>query len=590
MTGALILKDGEEVGEVSFDPYEYEYGGENRLVKDILQQAKIATGPDTAAPEEGDGLAAETQVKLEGDPLRYRLEKEFAITDHELAVREPDTDEKLAQDTMSTLQKLHEKGVDVTEDVVDFVTKAAAERRYIDDESEAPEGAKVQQGPNGGLYYEPGGGGGGGGDGSTESDIATASEAQTAANRVVNQLQYGETDDQEVQDALGKIVETAEAAGIEVEPGGGDEPGIAAAQDLQKATNRLVNQLKHGSPSEDELRDILSEMGELAAGMLQGGGSDTPYTSVDELPEPDGPYASWDEVPEGDRPDYVQEVMDDVEGQRSFKTGDHPTEWERPEPDELDEYVSEMQETEWWGEGLESFEAAFHGDDNTYNEHTDDDGAWSAERLEEVHDPAVEEMLNEDAASDEPIGVILMGPPGAGKGWWEENYADKFGREFTRINSDDAKHHIPEYEGSNAAEVHEESSHIAKKELAPEAIERGHNIVFDNVASSSTHELKEAMEEAGHDMRAVFVDVPPEKSAHNVVSRYEDEGRFTPLDYTVGAREDSLGTFEEATDDMDPEKVAYYNNDVEWGEPPEAEEEGSALFKLLQKLAAKGRL
>lgn len=37
----------------------------------------------------------------------------------------------------------------------------------------------------------------------------------------------------------------------------------------------------------------------------------TPYTSVDELPEPAGPYTSWEEVPEADRPDYVRRVMED---------------------------------------------------------------------------------------------------------------------------------------------------------------------------------------------------------------------------------------------------------------------------------------
>lgn len=522
MTGALILKDGEEVGKVSFDPYEYEYDGGNRLVQDILQQARIATGPDTAAPEDG-GLAAETHDKLEGDDLRYRLEKEFTITDHKLAVREPDTEEKLAHDTIDTLRRLHAKGVDVTEDVVDFVTKAASSRRYIQDESEAPEGAKVQQGPEGGLYYEPGGG-------SPDDDAMNGEVAST------------------LEDVTSFV----------------DDPELAeaAAEDAMEEWSRRMDE--EGDGADPQL--IAEEVRDDAIAILEG---DDPDEGTGVQGDADEAYPS---------------------GQHSFKTGDHPTEWERPSEGELDEYVSEMQDTEWWGEGLESFEAAFHGDDNTYEEHTDDDGAWSAERLEEVHDPAVEEMLNTEAESDEPIGVILMGPPGAGKGWWEENYADKFDREFTRVNSDDAKHHIPGYEGSNAAEVHEESSHIAKKRLAPEAIEQGHNIVFDNVASSSTHELKEAMEEAGHDMRAVFVDVPPEKSAHNVVSRYEDEGRFTPLDYTVGAREDSLNTFEEATDDMDPEKVAYYNNDVEWGEPPEAEEEGSALFKLLQKLAAKGRL
>lgn len=269
-----------------------------------------------------------------------------------------------------------------------------------------------------------------------------------------------------------------------------------------------------------------------------------------------------------------------------------PWTWDRPDPEELDAWIDGVQATPEWSTGAEAFQKAWQGGHNTASEHstTTEEGEtqWDPERVENVHDPAVEEHLNEDAASDEPVGVILLGPPGAGKGWWEEKveegvYGDQFDREFTRINSDDTKPDVPEYDGTNASYVHDEASHISKNRIAPEAIERQHNVFYDSVAASpeGTMRLVEEMEEAGYDMRAVFVDVPEEKSCYNVVQRYEDEGRFTPLDYVKNARDGSSETFRQVAERIGEDKIGYFNNDVEWGEPPEQVVQGDDLFKIL---------
>ncbi|AGC34484.1 zeta toxin [Haloarcula virus HVTV-2] len=319
---------------------------------------------------------------------------------------------------------------------------------------------------------------------------------------------------------------------------------------------------------------------------------------------------SPDEAPEGVQ---VQQgdrgglwyPSEQAEGTGTDQDGDgepetpEPVQWDRPEPDELDEYVDKVQSSDWWSNGHEEFKKSWEEGKNTENEHTNEDGEYDPERAEK-HQEWAEDLLNEDARVDpdsdeDPVGVILLGPPGAGKGWWQEQveegaYGDSFDREFTHISSDATKEPIPEYDGENASYVHDEASHIAKNNLAPEAIDRNHNVVVDKVATSpeSTKRMIENMEEQGYDIRASFVDVPSEKSAYNVVQRYHDEGRFTPLDYTVGARDDSWESFQEITEDIPEEKVGVFNNDVEWGNPPEPEEVGEDLFKqFMRRLAQK---
>jgi len=313
-----------------------------------------------------------------------------------------------------------------------------------------------------------------------------------------------------------------------------------------------------------------------------GGGDDVEWVDTEhgKVPDTDGP------IP----PDMREEPIG---------SDSHPVLWKRPEgEEELNEYISEIQETEWYGEGSEIFERAFHGDDNTENQYTNEEGEWDDERAEK-HQEWADDLLNDEAATDEdeePIGMILLGPPGAGKGWWQEQVDEgAYGetgefteREFTHISSDATKEPIPEYEETNASEVHDEASKIAKENLAPKAMEDEHNVVVDKVATTpdSTLDMIETMREKGYDVRANFVNVPTEKAVHNAVSRYHEEGRFTPLDFVNGADEDSRESFNTILDEagIPDSKAGRFNNDVEWGNPPEAEFIGEDLLKVVREI------
>lgn len=183
-----------------------------------------------------------------------------------------------------------------------------------------------------------------------------------------------------------------------------------------------------------------------------------------------------------------------------------------------------------------------------------------------------------------PQGYTELEGPGGGT-YAVESEEETEESDNNRVqNVEDAKEPIPEYTETNAAEVHDEASKMAKKNLAPKATEKRQNMIIDKVATTpdTTMEMIENMKEQGYDIRASFVNFPKKKAIFNAVSRYYEAGRFTPLDYVDGAVEQSRNSFEEIIEEANiPEdKVGRFDNDVEWGEPPDVEDMGEELLKF----------
>jgi len=343
--------------------------------------------------------------------------------------------------------------------------------------------------------------------------------------------------------------------------------------------------------------DVIEELGEtIAEGEPSEAASEKIPPGDRETPDGvSGPIEDWD-------PDDVEGMVTPSNRYAEIGSDAHPLFWRQPEPDEVDEFVEEIRKDEEWQRGEEGFEKGFFDDENTENYHTDEDGNYNPERLEQ-HDEWTDNLVNDDAAvpeGEEPVGMIVLGPPGAGKGWWQEQVEsgsygedDLGGREFTHVNSDETKEPIPEYTGGNASEVHAEASKMAKDNLFPKATEDRHNMILDKVATTpdSTIRMVEKLEEEGYDIRASFVDVPEEKALHNAVSRFYQEGRFTPTEYMLdggpgegeSARDGSRNSFDEIIEaaGIPEEKIGRFSNDVEWGEAPDGIEVGDELLKTI---------
>jgi predicted ABC-type ATPase len=155
-------------------------------------------------------------------------------------------------------------------------------------------------------------------------------------------------------------------------------------------------------------------------------------------------------------------------------------------------------------------------------------GVWTPTRVA-LHHKILDHFLEGKAQGlDKPVVIFMAGLPGAGKSTAAKDlkYGDK-----VLINADEIKEMLPEYDGLNAAEVHEESSYLAKV-LWQTAMDRRMNIVFDGtlMAYQSNRSRVEKIKAAGYRVEFRAVDVSVMTSLRRAEARFHRGMR----DYRAG--------------------------------------------------------
>jgi hypothetical protein len=224
------------------------------------------------------------------------------------------------------------------------------------------------------------------------------------------------------------------------------------------------------------------------------------------------------------------------------------------------------------------------------DKHSGPGGVLTPER-QKLHNKIVNETLNPEAVAKpgvRPKAAILMGPPGSGKTTGGQPQTDKLGVKFTVVNADDVKAKLPEYQGWNAAVVHEESSHIAEHRIRHEAVAARHNVLMD-LTGANTGKMKNMVEEfdkAGYDVHLVNIDLPAYKATGRAWDRFTgnafghkdpkgEPGRFVPPSYvynTVGDK--PKATFAALKKHPAVRSYVSVSTDVPRGTAPRVTEEG----------------
>lgn len=211
-------------------------------------------------------------------------------------------------------------------------------------------------------------------------------------------------------------------------------------------------------------------------------------------------------------------------------------------------------------------------------------GDWPPER-KAIHDQIVGRILDGVVAPEgQPTFVSMGGGGGSGKGYvLSKGLIDGVpdSKHAAHINSDDIKEMLPEYDQlrklsdrTAAAWVHEESSYLAKRVQA-EALDRGLNIVMDQVASNPDKVVAQfsAARERGYRVEANYVTVPVEIAIARAEERGKRSGRFVPESVLREAHKGATNAFQDlvargAADKMtlvdnggsDPVRLASYEN------------------------------
>lgn len=196
-------------------------------------------------------------------------------------------------------------------------------------------------------------------------------------------------------------------------------------------------------------------------------------------------------------------------------------------------------------------------------------GAYTPER-QKLHDKIVQKVLTHEVTKDgwkpreqplesqqHPVAILFVGMSASGKttAAGKLNYKDKLA-----INTDDVKSLFPEWTGSNASVLHDESQDVADRITEIGRANR-YNLVLDSTMRSlggvdyeggragiTPTSRIQALKRSGYRVEARFTDVDVETSVRRALTRYVKQkqatgkGRYVPIGYIKANYDARYGT------------------------------------------------
>jgi predicted ABC-type ATPase len=207
-----------------------------------------------------------------------------------------------------------------------------------------------------------------------------------------------------------------------------------------------------------------------------------------------------------------------------------------------------------------------------YRKEGKDEAATYSATREKIHERIINNILSPqkiDAArplkGEKAKFVMLGGRGGSGKSWFEGNVYDP--QKFVVLDADVIKGMLPEYEGWNAAQVHEESSDILES-IIKMARDRGLNVVLDATMKTamSTIAKMRAFKDKGYAIEAHYMHLPRHEAAKRAVSRFMGKTkRYVPINVVLS------NTSNEETFDLikaEADNWSFRDNNVPMGNDP----------------------
>lgn len=181
--------------------------------------------------------------------------------------------------------------------------------------------------------------------------------------------------------------------------------------------------------------------------------------------------------------------------------------------------------------------------------HIGPDGKWTEERAA-LHEKLLTDLFSASAIKNatpfptqKPTVALLGGRGGSGKSWLtgKDGPVDK--SKSILIDADSFKQALPEYEGWNAALLHEESDYLVNRS-AEIASELGLNVIFDATLKSESTVLKRIEQFTDtHDVHGYYMFASPETACARAMMRFkrgtekDGKGRYVPPEVIMANRD-----------------------------------------------------
>lgn len=196
---------------------------------------------------------------------------------------------------------------------------------------------------------------------------------------------------------------------------------------------------------------------------------------------------------------------------------------------------------------------------------------YSDERAE-IHKEIIKSFLTPEIIAgarpedgEKPSFMILGGRGGSGKSSFKGMVYDP--SKFVVLDADVIKEKLPEYEGWNAFQVHEESGDIFDQ-ITNICEEQGLNLIHDAIMKTGKKAvaLVNRFKEKGYATEAHYMHLPRQEAAKRAVSRFLGKSqRYVPVEVVLSnvSNEKSFDDVKELVD-----KWSFRDNNVEKGSEP----------------------
>lgn len=149
-------------------------------------------------------------------------------------------------------------------------------------------------------------------------------------------------------------------------------------------------------------------------------------------------------------------------------------------------------------------------------------------------------------AGTRPLAVFTAGPPGAGKSTWLAKHVPALMQPgWLRIDADAVREQLPEYQGWNAAQTHDETGDLVNALLGSIGQPCKANVIYDGTLASPKRYLTliPKLKQLGYRTFIVQVMVPEAVSNERALARYRRSGRYVPMEVIRSYFKKAAATF-----------------------------------------------
>ncbi|WP_421947107.1 zeta toxin family protein [Phaeodactylibacter xiamenensis] len=177
-------------------------------------------------------------------------------------------------------------------------------------------------------------------------------------------------------------------------------------------------------------------------------------------------------------------------------------------------------------------------------------GEYTDER-KKLHDKIIKEEVegNTCIRREAPIAILTGGLPGSGKSTYIRNNKDWMDNPaIFKVDADDIRAKLPEYEGWNASQTHSETQDIVKTLLGKVGkFGCSYDVIYDGTMNKSKKykPLIEVLKKEGYRVFIMFLKVDKATSLERAMGRYQKSGRYVPRFVIEEGVQNGLTAFEE---------------------------------------------